>query len=447
MKHADQRGAVLVATSVAPSSSRAAGSPSKTASESARPLTIEPDVSGWRSEGTEVEACFTVQCVPPSGPLETRAVAWLGSTRSKTGCLRGHRGGGPSGSARRRRWPRSCHRRHDSHLSAWRSCSSNLCGPDSRRSSHSPRLRRVTQCQVCGHENPETNKFCVRVRRTPRRRPNARSEVRKTVTIVFCDVVGSTAMGEALDPESLRHVMERYFDAMQAAIERHGGTVEKFIGDAVMAVFGVPQVHEDDALRAVRAAAEMRAALATLNDGARSRPRDHARLPDRGEHRRGRGRCGRPDDRDRRRRERRGTAGAGRFARRDPARGRDVRARPRCGHRRSGSMPWTLKGKTDPVPGVPPHRGHGRGGRVRPAPRRPDGGPGTGARAPPERVRADGDATRRVSSSRSSASGASGKSRLMAAFVRRARRARDGPPRPLPARTGRASRSTRSPRR
>ena len=104
------------------------------------------------------------------------------------------------------------------------------------------------------------------VRRAPRRRTNSASEVRKTVTIVFCDVVGSTAMGEALDPESLRHVMERYFDAMRAAIERHGGTVEKFIGDAVMAVFGVPQVHEDDALRAVRAAADMREALAALNE-------------------------------------------------------------------------------------------------------------------------------------------------------------------------------------
>ena len=82
---------------------------------------------------------------------------------------------------------------------------------------------------------------------------------------MFCDVAGSTAMGEALDPESLRHVMGRFFDAMRAAIEHHGGTVEKFIGDAVMAVFGVPQVHEDDALRAVRAAADMRDALAALN--------------------------------------------------------------------------------------------------------------------------------------------------------------------------------------
>jgi predicted ATPase/class 3 adenylate cyclase len=82
---------------------------------------------------------------------------------------------------------------------------------------------------------------------------------------VFCDVAGSTAIGEALDPESVRRVMERFFQAMQTAIERHGGTVEKFIGDAVMAVFGVPKVHEDDALRAVRAASEMRAALESLN--------------------------------------------------------------------------------------------------------------------------------------------------------------------------------------
>jgi class 3 adenylate cyclase len=79
-------------------------------------------------------------------------------------------------------------------------------------------------------------------------------EQRKTVTIVFCDVTGSTALGERLDPETLRRVMSRYFDEMKASIERHGGTVEKFIGDAVMAVFGIPLVHEDDALRAVRAA-------------------------------------------------------------------------------------------------------------------------------------------------------------------------------------------------
>src|SRR5205814_764027 len=93
----------------------------------------------------------------------------------------------------------------------------------------------------------------------------AAREQRKTVTVLFCDVAGSTALGERLDPESLRRVMARYFEAMADVIERHGGTVEKFIGDAVMAVFGVPVVHEDDALRAVRAAAEMRDAVRLLN--------------------------------------------------------------------------------------------------------------------------------------------------------------------------------------
>ena len=92
------------------------------------------------------------------------------------------------------------------------------------------------------------------------------------MTVVFCDVTGSTAMGERLDPESLRRVMSRYFAEMRAALERHGGTVEKFIGDAVMAVFGVPAIHEDDALRAVRAAAEMREALRVLN---KELERDH----------------------------------------------------------------------------------------------------------------------------------------------------------------------------
>ena len=78
------------------------------------------------------------------------------------------------------------------------------------------------------------------------------------MTVLFCDVTGSTALGERLDPEQLRGVMAEYFAVARAAIERHGGTVEKFIGDAVMAVFGVPTVREDDALRAVRAALELR---------------------------------------------------------------------------------------------------------------------------------------------------------------------------------------------
>ena len=86
------------------------------------------------------------------------------------------------------------------------------------------------------------------------------------MTVLFCDVTGSTALGGRLDPESLRQVMARYFEAMKAVVERHGGTVEKFIGDAVMAVFGIPVLHEDDALRALRAAAEMQKALGSLNE-------------------------------------------------------------------------------------------------------------------------------------------------------------------------------------
>ena len=135
----------------------------------------------------------------------------------------------------------------------------------SRWASRRPRLRTVIQCQVCGHDNPESNRFCGECAAPLDAVAVPSSDVRKTVTIVFCDLVGSTAMGEGLDPEQLRLVTQRYFDAMRVPIERHGGTVEKFIGDAVMAVFGVPQVHEDDAVRAVRAAADMREVLAALN--------------------------------------------------------------------------------------------------------------------------------------------------------------------------------------
>jgi class 3 adenylate cyclase/tetratricopeptide (TPR) repeat protein len=91
-------------------------------------------------------------------------------------------------------------------------------------------------------------------------------EVRKTVTVLFADVAGSTALGDRFDPESMRRVMGRYFDEMRTILELHGGTVEKFIGDAVMAVFGIPFVHDDDPLRAVKAALEMRARLSLLNE-------------------------------------------------------------------------------------------------------------------------------------------------------------------------------------
>jgi class 3 adenylate cyclase/tetratricopeptide (TPR) repeat protein len=122
----------------------------------------------------------------------------------------------------------------------------------------------VNPCASCGRENAGDARFCngcgaqLSVAAAPR-------EHRKTVTVLFCDVTGSTAMGERLDPESLRRVMRRYFDVARSVIEQHGGTVEKFIGDAVMAIFGVPVLHEDDALRAVRAAVGLRDALTALN--------------------------------------------------------------------------------------------------------------------------------------------------------------------------------------
>jgi class 3 adenylate cyclase/tetratricopeptide (TPR) repeat protein len=89
-------------------------------------------------------------------------------------------------------------------------------------------------------------------------------ELRKTVTVLFSDLVGSTAQGESTDPEVMRALLARYFKRMKEIVEHHGGTVEKFIGDAVMAVFGVPFAHEDDALRGCRAALEMRENFARL---------------------------------------------------------------------------------------------------------------------------------------------------------------------------------------
>ena len=120
-------------------------------------------------------------------------------------------------------------------------------------------------CATCGTPNPEEARFCQACGAPSAPAPRD-WEQRKTVTVLFADVTGSTALGEALDPESLRRVMSRFFMEMSSILQRHGGSVEKFIGDAVMAVFGIPAVHEDDALRAVRAAAEMRQVLRSLNE-------------------------------------------------------------------------------------------------------------------------------------------------------------------------------------
>jgi len=120
-------------------------------------------------------------------------------------------------------------------------------------------------CPNCGEENPDRFRICgiCGTSLAPEAPPQ---EVRKTVSIVFCDLKGSTDLGEKLDTEALREVLAAYFSAMKNVLERHGGTVEKFIGDAVMAVFGLPTLHEDDALRAVRAAYDMKQALGELND-------------------------------------------------------------------------------------------------------------------------------------------------------------------------------------
>jgi class 3 adenylate cyclase/tetratricopeptide (TPR) repeat protein len=118
---------------------------------------------------------------------------------------------------------------------------------------------------VCGVPSPEGARFCSSCGAAVARDEEEAGRLRKVVTVVFSDLAGSTGLGERLDPESLALVMGRYFERTRAVLERHGGTVQKFIGDAVMAVFGIPVVHEDDALRAVRAAAELRIALVELN--------------------------------------------------------------------------------------------------------------------------------------------------------------------------------------
>ena len=141
--------------------------------------------------------------------------------------------------------------------------------PSAARTRHSA----VMRCPACDEENPDRAKFCLNCA-TPLTAPaEPTAAVRKVVTIVFADMVGSTAIGERLDPEALRRVQARYFDAMAAVIERHGGTVEKYIGDAVMAVFGIPRLHEDDA--AARGAGRRRDAGGARRAERRTLERDH----------------------------------------------------------------------------------------------------------------------------------------------------------------------------
>ncbi|HEY9390942.1 MAG TPA: adenylate/guanylate cyclase domain-containing protein [Mycobacteriales bacterium] len=126
----------------------------------------------------------------------------------------------------------------------------------------------MTRCPHCDTPAPQGARFCSSCGTglTARTDTDATAQVRKTVTVLFCDLTDSTALSERLDPEPLRTLMLRYYTLARDCLERYGGSVEKFIGDAVVAVFGVPTVHEDDALRAVRAAADLLATIERSND-------------------------------------------------------------------------------------------------------------------------------------------------------------------------------------
>ena len=131
------------------------------------------------------------------------------------------------------------------------------------------RLRAVTvACGQCGRECPDDFGFCPACG-AQLGGAAARRETRKVVTVLFCDLTGSTALGDRTDPETLRALMRRYYETARTVLERHGGTVEKFVGDAVMAVFGVPVATEDDALRGIRAAVELRETVHALSLEAR----------------------------------------------------------------------------------------------------------------------------------------------------------------------------------
>jgi class 3 adenylate cyclase/tetratricopeptide (TPR) repeat protein len=138
------------------------------------------------------------------------------------------------------------------------------------RTTRTAYTRSMAECLRCGASVADSSRFCSECGAPVGASPRPRQELRKTVTILFCDVVDSTVMGEQSDPETVRHAMSRYFDEMRTIVERHGGVVERFRGDEVMAVFGVPTVHEDDALRAVRAGMAMQRRLAVLNEELRA---------------------------------------------------------------------------------------------------------------------------------------------------------------------------------
>jgi predicted ATPase/class 3 adenylate cyclase len=123
----------------------------------------------------------------------------------------------------------------------------------------------VPVCPNCSQENPDVARFCLACGTALTAAPEAREE-RKVVTVLFADLVGFTSRAEQLDPEDVRALLSPYYARLRRELERRGGTVEKFIGDAVMALFGAPVAHEDDPERAVRAALAIRDGIAELNE-------------------------------------------------------------------------------------------------------------------------------------------------------------------------------------
>src|ERR1051325_9407977 len=113
-------------------------------------------------------------------------------------------------------------------------------------------------CPSCGRENPDGARFCNACATPLAAAVRAPHEERKVVTVLFADLVGFTSTAERLDPEEGRAILQPYHARLKTELERYGGTVEKFIGDAAMAVFGAPVAHEDDPERAVRAALAIR---------------------------------------------------------------------------------------------------------------------------------------------------------------------------------------------
>ena len=124
----------------------------------------------------------------------------------------------------------------------------------------------MAACRACGQVNPEIARYCLTCGALIEQDAGRPTEERKTVTVLFCDLVGFTAASDHADPEDVRARIRPYHARLRRELERLGGTVEKFIGDAVMAVFGAPMAHEDDPERAVRAGLRILEAIADLNE-------------------------------------------------------------------------------------------------------------------------------------------------------------------------------------